>query len=299
MKVIYQTDLEKAAFFLQKLISKKFKDADTWILNYKLKFKSSTAHKDLYMAFGLAGRAAGKELLMPDEQEMRMAGELRKGFSINGWTTDRALRVLLLLIFPHTDFEYYKNSINTLFSSADLNELVALYSALPLLPNPEEFTDRAAEGVRSNIGDVFDAVVFNNPYPADYLDEGAWNQMVLKTLFVGKRLDKIIGLDKRANPRLSRMLSDLAHERWAASREVSPELWRAVGPYIDKEIIKDLERVFKDSDPVQQKAAALACSACSLPKAKELLNERKDLLRAIENNELNWENLMKPGSVLS
>jgi len=68
---------------------------------------------------------------------------------------------------------------------------------------------------------------FTNPYPADYFDDLAWNQMVLKALFVGS-LHLIYGLDTRANSHTSDG-NDYAHERWAAKRSVSPEIWRLVG----------------------------------------------------------------------
>ncbi len=42
---------------------------------------------------------------------------------------------------------------------------------------------------------VFEAVAHRNPYPAEQLPEAAWNQMVLKALFVGSRLAPIVGLD--------------------------------------------------------------------------------------------------------
>jgi hypothetical protein len=110
----------------------------------------------------------------------------------------------------------------------------ALYQSLPIMPYPKELTQRAAEGVRSNITSVFDAVAHHNPYPADYMDDDAFNQIVLKALFVGSPLYKIQGLDRRANRKLAKMLIEYAHERWSAGRVISPELWRPVGPFIDE-----------------------------------------------------------------
>ncbi len=82
--------------------------------------------------------------------------------------------------------------------------------------------------------------------------------MVLKALFVGVALHPIAGLDDRANPALMRMLCDYAHERWAAGRAVSPELWRCVGPHADEAARADLERVLAEGEPGERKAAAWA-----------------------------------------
>ena len=73
---------------------------------------------------------------------------------------------------------------------------------------------------------VFNAVALNNPYPSEYFDNQAWNQMVLKALFVGSPLSQIHGLEQRANPQLAQMLDDYANERQAAKRSVAPSLWQ-------------------------------------------------------------------------
>jgi len=151
----------------------------------------------------------------------------------------------LLASFRAPDAASIRRTFDKLCQSADVNELVAFYKALPLLPFPEAHAARAAEGVRTNITDVFRAVAHKNSYPAEHFDEVAWNTMVLKALFIGVPLHPIVGLDERANPRLMRMLCDYAHERWAAGRDVSPELWRCVGPHADEAAIADLKRVIE------------------------------------------------------
>ena len=54
--------------------------------------------------------------------------------------------------------------------------------------------------------------------------------MVLKSLFTGVRLERIVGLDRRLNSDLSRMALDYARERTLAHREVPPDIDRAIRP---------------------------------------------------------------------
>ena len=50
--------------------------------------------------------------------------------------------------------------------------------------------------------------------------------MVLKALFTGVTLARIIGLDERVTPELGRMAADYASERRAAGRSVPEDLSR-------------------------------------------------------------------------
>ncbi|WP_460922667.1 EboA domain-containing protein [Pontibacter brevis] len=255
--------------------------------------------KDLYLAFSAAPRFVGKEKLQVTDADLEQANNIREGFNPIRWTADQAARTLLLLSLPAQDADAFVKKVETLFSTADMGELVALYGSLPLLPHPEKFKKRAAEGVRTNIGDVYEAVALENPYPAEYMEEDAWNQLVLKTLFVGKPLYRIYGLEERSNPKLARMLTDYAHERWAAGRPVSPELWRPVGPFIDETNIQDIKKLFSQPNEAEREAAALACAKSSYGPARELLETHPDLKQKVESNELNWDLIGRTSTVQS
>src|SRR5690625_6252577 len=92
---------------------------------------------------------------------------------------------------------------------------------------------RAAEGVRSIITIVFNAIALDNPYPKEYLEQDPFNQIVLKALFVGSPLFRIVGLEERANATLARILVEYSQERRSAGRVVSTEIWRNVSTFID------------------------------------------------------------------
>lgn len=210
-------------------------------------------------------------------------------FNIYNLTIDRLFRAWWLLQLPITDREEYVRITENLFISAEMNEQVALYSALPLLAFPEEWRERTAEGIRSNIGIVLEAIMLDNPYPAMYLSEPAWNQLVLKAFFTDKAINSIIGLDGRANAALAHTLSDLAHERWAAGRQVNPLTWRLVAPFINETNFADIERIWYSEQQAEREAAFLACFNSSYPPARALLEKRPEWVTDITTNQLTWE----------
>ncbi|MBC1241480.1 EboA family metabolite traffic protein [Nostoc sp. 2RC] len=259
-----------------------------WLEQKQAHIASGAAERVFFTSFSAVPRYLGKQNLQLTSEDLEAAQEAIPDWNPGNWTVDRAGRTLLVLALPHDDAQSYVRSLDKLFSSADMGELVALYQSLPLLPHPELHRQRAAEGIRSNMLNVFQAVALRNPYPANYLDNAAWNQMVLKAVFVGSPLHLIWGLDSRANPELAKMLTDYAHERWAAKRSVTPELWRSVGKFADSAIVADLEKVLINGDIAEQQAAALACAESGLPQAQILLSHYPDLQSSIKQGNLTW-----------
>ena len=259
-----------------------------WLQNQMANLESE---KDFYLAFSMAPRFTGKQPINFTEEEIQAAQNIRQGFNPASWTLDQASRTLLVLKIPHQSPEEYTRILNKIFSTADLNELATLYAALPLLPYPETHVKRAAEGVRTTMTQVFDAIALRNPYPHDYLPEEAWNQLVLKSVFNVRPLYQIYGLDNRRNENLAHMLVDYAHERWAAGRTLTPELWRLVGPYLESDNISDLKRLLDSPDTLQQQAAALAIQTSQLPAAKDLLNQYPEIKAGLAKEQFTWESI--------
>jgi hypothetical protein len=138
---------------------------------------------------------------------------------------------------------------------------------------------------------IFEAVAHRNPYPVEEFDENSWNQLVLKAVFVESKLDRIQGLDARANPRLMRMLCNFAHERWAAGRSVSPELWRCVGPHADFDAVSDLSKVLNTGSDLERKAAALALAASPGPIGHAKLETAPRLATAVRARQFTWSDI--------
>ncbi len=267
------------------------KEGLTWLDEKSWQISQGASARVFFTAFSAVPRYVGKKDLELTQEDLQAASTMRKGWFPAHWSVDQVARTILVLALPQDNAEKYLQTLEQVFTTADVGEGVALYQALPLLPYPERLKVRAAEGVRSNMTAVFNAVALRNPYPAEYFDNLAWNQMVLKALFVGSPLHLIQGLDDRTNPELTKMAIDYAHERFRASRTVSPLLWRLVGKFADCTIISDLEQAIAQSDPKGQAAAALACAECPLPQAQTLLARYPNLQASIQSGLLTWNSL--------
>ena len=193
---------------------------------------------------------------------------LLAGWNWQHGTVDQLVRVYFLIQLA--DKEEGKSQIETLFDTAEMNELVALYRALPALIKPEIWLHRATDAVRSNMGPVFDAIAFGNPYPKTYFSELAWNQLVLKCIFNDKPIHLIEGLDERANQALADTLADFAHERWAAGRRVPSQVWRLIRNFKTESIEEDLGKLTKSEDVNDRKAAELILNNSPLEAWREL-----------------------------
>jgi hypothetical protein len=264
--------------------------ARLWLDEQLGKLTGEVRDRDLYIALGLVPRKLGKADLDLTEADLEAAGRVRPGWDPRGWSVDQAARIVILLHAGGTG-AVFAQRFTQLCRTADVAEAIAFYRGLPLYPDPERLEAQAAEGTRTNMRAVFEAVAHRSPYPKEQFAENRWNHMVLKALFVGSALHPIQGLDERANPPLARMLCDYAHERWAAGRPVSPELWRCVGPHADAEALADLQRVLASGSAAERKAAALALAACPDPRARELIAAAPELAAAIEGGELSWARL--------
>jgi hypothetical protein len=288
--MMYIYDAERMCSLLEQLLRKTITEkAFIWLEQQQQRFEKEKQSVFFNMTFTAIPRSIEKEIIHPNETEIKALQRIRKNIDITGWSADRLARSWWLLHLPSENQEQYTQHIENLFKSAEMNEQVALYGALPLLAYPEQFRLRTAEGIRSNIGVVFETVALHNPYPSEYLDEAPWNQMVLKAFFMNKPVNRIIGLDQRANQNLARILSDYAHERWAASRPVNPLLWRPVSKFIDQHIFPDIQKLFLSGNDREIKAAALACSQSNYEPAKKLLNQYPEWKKQIEEGVLTWE----------
>ncbi|MEL7074612.1 MAG: EboA domain-containing protein [Cyanobacteria bacterium J06648_1] len=231
---------EIASLLREWLEKKGTADSFLWLNNKIDEISESGKERVLFSAYSAVSRHYDRQKIALSTAEINAVPVA--GWNPESWTLVQLSRSLLLLSFPVQDSDRYVATLDKIIGAADVEEAIAFYQTLPLLPHPEKFQLRAAEGIRTNMTSVFKAIAHHNSYPAQYLDDLAWNQMVLKALFVGIPLQPIYGLSERNNPQLAQMLVDYARERLAANRTVSSELWELVMPF-QPEIVRELREI--------------------------------------------------------
>lgn len=216
--------------------------------------------KDFSIAFAKVPRKVKKVPLKIEREEILKAQAARSNWHPENLDSEQAARILLLLSFPYNEPEGLGRMVEKLLGSADLNEQLAIYSALPLFPNPEKFLQVAHNGTRFNATSVFDAIALDNPYPSENFSEDAYNRLVLKAVFMERPFMRIVGIPERANPALAELLLDLVSERWSAGREVDPLLWCLISPALTKERYNEFKTRAKQQCAIDVEAVSLAYS---------------------------------------
>ncbi len=282
--------LSKAGSLLHSWLQQRLDPEHSAWLDVQLdKILTANSDRELHITLGLIPRKFGRSDLALSPKDLRDAESARTDWNPANWSIDTAARIFVLCKLAERDPESFDDTITDLCRNADLAESIALYSGVALYPQSDGVDRQIGEGLRTNIRAVFEAIAHNNPYPAEHFDENRWNHMVLKALFIDSTLAPIQGLDKRANAELATILLDYAHERWAAARPVTPELWRCVGPFATGDAINDLRQVTASENPDERNAGLLALSRCNDPAATEILAAFPAEKEAIANGTLTWD----------
>jgi hypothetical protein len=177
----------------------------------------------------LASRHLPRQMLDPSAAELALAHDLIPGWSFQAWSLLDVARVSFVLSRPDLPEPEFAQRFNQWFRFADEGESCAYYRALCLLPAPEQHVWRAAEGCRTNMRSVFAAVACDSAYPFLHFDDLAWNQMLLKALFIGEPLTKIYGFNLRTTPELIAMVNDYIDERCSAGRDIPADVQLLLG----------------------------------------------------------------------
>jgi len=274
---------DKLKFYAKRCLDK---DAQQWLDEKIETIVTEEAVRSFFLTYTLlAEKVHSTQVLIEEETEIDLY------FDKQQVNTLEIARIYYLNSILAAKPDVFIPHVSKIIQVADSSELETFLKYLIFLPKPESFKMVAVDALRTNIASVFDALALHNPYPAQYFDDKQWNQMFLKAAFMQRPLEQIKAVDERANADLARIISDYAHERWAAGRDINPYFWRPVSGFINEVLLQDMQRLFMSEDLAVQKAAALCCHHSSNEEAKKLLANNPELYQLAESNTLNWNTI--------
>lgn len=179
--------------------------------------------------FAVAGRRLRQQPAALDDQAVDRL--LNLGIADpRRWAGDRLVRSAVVVAAVEAAGDGAPERLAAALRTSDTGERVAILQSLALLPAAGRFAALAADACRSSVQPVFEAAACDNAYPAAYFAEPVFNQMVLKAVFTGAPLARVVGLAARLGPGLRRMAVDFRDERRAAGRPVPADLDLLIEP---------------------------------------------------------------------
>lgn len=182
--------------------------------------------------------AASDDLQTASELQLRYSAMARRKLgsaAISGlseelhWHADQLGRILLISeLLKLAKPVQVKDLINQVYKLADEYEKIAIIKGIDLLVESDLLVELALHTGRTNSISLFSAIALDNPYPALHYDDRAFNQLVLKALFMGLDIVDMIGLKSRSNLKLSELCADLVKERLLAGRQPPTSIWLAI-----------------------------------------------------------------------
>jgi len=189
--------------------------------------ESSQLVDELALQSAMARRKLGEGRLAPGSYCID-TGQGR--IDVGAWRLGDAGRVYLVLYAIRMDRLDRIKLVQEWFRVADESERAAVVRGLILLTETDALKPVALECGRTNSITLYEALAIHNPYPAAFYTQHEFNQLVLKSLFTGVKIQYVLGLSKRTNEELSRMCEDYHDERVLAGRSVPVDIWLALGP---------------------------------------------------------------------
>lgn len=196
--------------------------------------------------FPAAGRGVGRGPL---------PGQEFPGGHLFTWTVDDAARVALLDALG----DRAGDELEGLYrhgDSAERRGVLRWIGALGDRPAPPAALVIVEDALRTNDPRLVAAAL--GPWAVRHLDPATLRQGVLKCVFLGIPLAGLGGLAERADAELARMLAGYVHERVAAGRDVSGDLWPLIDAHPPEAELAAIAAELDHPVPERRRAAATA-----------------------------------------
>lgn len=197
--------------------------ARAWLSDATAAVRDCPDHMDTLLA--VAGRACGR-------------GPLPGGPAVAAWSTDDAVRVLLLTSLPCRGHEL-ASLLTRLYRNGDAAERRGVLRSLSFFGTPHALGARTVplveDALRTNDPRLVGAAV--GDYARRHLAAPAFHHALLKCVFLGIPLATVAPPPVPDAPELLRMMGDFAAERRAAGRPVPSD----VEPFLTRPAVAEKE----------------------------------------------------------
>jgi hypothetical protein len=194
--------------------------------------------------FPMVGRKVGREPLDPAASPD----------DVHAWTIDDAARTLLLRALGQGT----EGELAELYRYGDAAERRGVLRALPFLDIGDRGLGLVDDAIRTNDTRLIAAAL--GPYATEHLPDAAYDQAVLKCVFVGVPITGLDGVPERVTPDGARMLAAFVLERVAAGRDVPAEVWTAIDRHPPAAEIAAIEQELESPFEDRRAAAGRALS---------------------------------------
>jgi len=226
-------------------------------------------------AFPAVSRRVGKEPL--GSRGALVLRDLDLEVPLRAWRLDDAARVMLLCAFAG-DAEALARD---LYFDGDLRERVGAIRALAVAGRGVAALDAVLDACRVTAAELFEATLAENPYTSRVLPDEEFRKAVLKCAFVGVSIQRVAGLETRADAELSRMLLSYVSEREVAGRSVPPDIWPIVALHPTPGLVGKLCGYVEHPAETHRASAALALGRIGDGRARPFIEDR--LARETDN----------------
>jgi hypothetical protein len=135
-----------------------------------------------------------------------------------GWELDECARASLLIEVARVSRELgapagpraVARLVGELVTRNVAGEQKAALKALAYMPDARSLLEVAYWAARSGAVDVFDAIAFENPYPAQHFGDGAFDALVIRAIALGRDVNRIVGVGARMSPDLLALIPPAA-----------------------------------------------------------------------------------------
>ena len=218
--------------------------------------------------FPAMGRRIGREPL--GSRSALVSHDMDADVPLRSWRLDDAGRVALLCAFAG-DAEALARE---LYFSGDLRERCGALRGLAVLGRTPGAIDAVRDAIRSSAMELFEAALADNPYAGRFLPDDEFRHAVLKAAFVGLSIERLPGVEARADAELSRMLLSYVTEREVAGRSVPPDIWPVAALHPTPGLVGKLCGYLEHPAAAHRAAAATALGRIGDRRADPFLKDR-------------------------